>query len=95
NAKGKTPELVAALIREIYKAGGSPHVQLIDPAVSREIAMNCNEEQLKAMAAHEVALMEKMQGYIGIRAADNINEMADVPGDKLGMYSRLYELPVM
>lgn len=95
NAKGNTPELVTALIREIYKAGGNPYVQLIDPQVSRELAMNCNEEQLAVMAENETAFMKKMDGYIGIRAADNINEMADVPGDRLGMYSRLYELPVM
>lgn len=95
NAKGETPELVTALVREIYKAGGHPYVQLINPEVSRELAMNCNEEQLAIMAEHESTLMKKMDGYIGIRAASNINEMADVPGEKLGMYSRLYELPVM
>ncbi|MED1794308.1 aminopeptidase [Brevibacillus nitrificans] len=95
NSKGETPDLVAALVREIYKAKGNPYVQLINPAVSRELAMHCNEEQLAVMAEHEVKLMEKMDGYIGIRAGSNINEMADVPGDKLGLYSRLYELPVM
>lgn len=68
---------------------------MINPVVSRELAMNCNEEQLAIMAENETALMKKMDGYIGIRAGSNINEMADVPGEKLGMYSRLYELPVM
>lgn len=95
NAKGETPDLVAALVREIYKAKGNPFVQLINPAVSRELAMQCKEDQLAVMAEHEVSLMEKMDGYIGIRAGSNINEMADVPGERLGMYSRLYELPVM
>jgi len=34
--------------------------------------MHCNEEQLAVMAEHEVKLMEKMDGYIGIRAGGNI-----------------------
>lgn len=95
NAKGEVPDLVSALVKEIYQAGGNPYVQLINPMISRDIAMQCNESQLAVMAEHEKTFMEKMDGYIGIRAASNINEMADVPGDKLGMYARLYELPVM
>ncbi|CAM3390992.1 MULTISPECIES: aminopeptidase [Brevibacillus] len=95
HAKGEVPDLVSALVKEIYQAGGNPYVQLVNPMISRDIAMNCNEEQLAVMADHEKTFMEKMDGYIGIRAASNINEMADVPGDKLGMYARLYELPVM
>lgn len=95
NAKGEVPDLVQALVSEIYKAQGNPYVQLVDPVISRAIAMSCNEKQLAVMAENEKQLMEKMDGYIGIRAASNINEMADVPGEKLSMYSRLYERPVM
>ncbi len=35
--------------------------------------------------------MKQMQGYIGIRAGENINDLADVPDDKLRMYNRLYQ----
>ncbi|KKX54088.1 aminopeptidase [Brevibacillus borstelensis] len=95
HAVGHTPELVQAIIREVYLAKGNPFVQLVDPKIKRELAKECTEQQLTLLAEHETAFMKQMDCYIGIRAGDNINEMADVPADRMSMYSRLYELPVM
>ncbi|USG67708.1 aminopeptidase [Brevibacillus ruminantium] len=91
---GNTPELVQALVREVYAAKGNPFVQLVNPQIKRELAKQCTEEQLKLLAESETAFMRKMDGYIGIRASDNINELSDVPADRMSLYSRLYELPV-
>ncbi|MGE5702851.1 MAG: aminopeptidase [Clostridia bacterium] len=95
HAIGNVSELVKALIRKTYEAGGNPYVQLVDPTINRELLMNVNETQLGLMCESDVAFMKKMDCYIGIRSGDNINELSDVPGDKLSMYSRLLQRPVM
>lgn len=86
HAVGHTPELVQAIIREVYLAKGNPFVQLVDPKIKRELAKECTEQQLTLLAEHETALMKQMDCYIGIRAGDNINEMADVLTDRMSMY---------
>mgnify|MGYP000968516740 FL=1 len=56
--------------------------------------LNCNEEQLKLMAELECEKMRHMQAYIGVRGDDNLTELADVPEEKLKMYSVLVTRPV-
>ena len=36
----------------------------------------------------ELFRMKKMQAYIAIRGADNMNENSDVPGDRMQLYSK-------
>ncbi|MGE5702802.1 MAG: aminopeptidase [Clostridia bacterium] len=94
-AIGSVPELVKAVIAEVYKAGGNPYVQLIDQSIQRELLFQCNEEQLGIMRESDVAFMKKMDCYIGIRSGDNINELSDVPSDKMSLHSRLLMRPVL
>ena len=93
-ARNETDELVKALVRETYAAGGNPFVWLHNTSIERELAMNCNEEQLKLRAQVDGMLMEKMDVYIGYTAVQNDSEMCDVPPEKLELVSRLYEEPV-
>lgn len=95
HATGQVSELVRALIHEVYQAGGRPFVQLEDPQIKRELLFGATEEQLAVMREAETSFMEKMQGYIGIRSGDNINELSDVPEEKMHMYSRLVQRPVL
>ncbi len=76
-------ELVKALVREAYKAGAYPFVSLKDPEVTRALLLGAQEEQYEAMASFEANVMKDMDAYIGLRASDNINELADVPAEKL------------
>jgi aminopeptidase len=94
NAIGDVNELVKAVIRQVYAAGGHPYVQLVQPPILRELLLQTNEEQLAVMSEAEVAFMKKMDCYIGIRSGDNINEYADVPGDKMKLYTSLLQRPV-
>ncbi|NGQ97245.1 aminopeptidase [Brevibacillus sp. SYP-B805] len=93
-AIGDVNELVKAVIRQVYAAGGHPYVQLVQPSILRELMLQTNEEQLAVMREAEVAFMKKMDCYIGIRSGDNINEYADVPGDKMKLYTSLLQRPV-
>src|SRR3954451_4851865 len=38
--------------------------------------------------------MERLNAYIALRGARNINEMADVPGEKMNLYNAHYQKPV-
>lgn len=93
-AVGKVHDLVRSIVREVYKAGGNPYVQLIDPGIERELMLGCKQEQLDLMRETDVAFMKKMDCYIAVRGGDNINEYADVPSDKMTMYMREFQRTV-
>lgn len=75
--------LAQQLVKEAYAAGGYPFVQLEDYSINRTLLFGNSEEQLSLKAQLEMAQMKQMDAYIGIRASDNIAELADVPQDKL------------
>lgn len=80
---GLQRDLVKALVREAYNAGGYPFVSLKDHQVDRSLLLGAQKEQFEMMAAFEANVMKEMDAYIGLRAGDNINEFADVPADKM------------
>jgi aminopeptidase len=87
---GDNDELVKALIKGVYKAGGNPFVWLGRRSIDREIQMNCNKEQIKLKAEIDGAMMSKMQAYIGVRGGRNNSEMTDVPPENAEMTMALY-----
>ncbi|WP_126425103.1 aminopeptidase [Brevibacillus marinus] len=89
----QTP-IVKALIREAYAAGALPLVTLKDQEVMRELILGANEAQMALFAKHELARMRDVDAYIAVRAYENINEFADIPEEKMGLYKRIYYSPV-
>jgi aminopeptidase len=88
---GQAPfRLIQAIIREVYKAGGLPFVALKDNTISREIIKNCTIPQLKFMTEIDLLEMKGMQAYIGIRSHDNVNELGDLPREKIAEYMKNY-----
>ncbi|MEW4306398.1 aminopeptidase [Rossellomorea marisflavi] len=83
---GLQRELVTALVKEAYEAGGYPFVALKDAAVDRSLLMGAQEEQYEMMADFEARKMEQMDAYIGLRSGDNINEQSDVPDEKMRIH---------
>ena len=90
-ARNETDELVRALVRETYAAGGLPFVWLNNTAVERELALGCTEEQLRLRAEADALLMSNMDVYIGYTAIENDSEMCDVPPERLELLSRIYD----
>lgn len=80
--------LVQALIREVYAAGGYPHLEIRNAALRREIIKGCSEEQLKVMFKHQLAQMQDMAAYIAVRAQDNTSEESDLPAELQSLYIR-------
>lgn len=78
--------LVRELINEAYLAGAMPFVTIKDRAVDRALYLGLKEEHAKLIAKYEAIRMSEMDAYIGVRSGENTTELADVPGDKMGIY---------
>ena len=93
-ATGVDDVFVEALIDEVYKAGAYPFVELGNNKIKRRLLMNLQPEQVKLMAKYGEDRMKDMDAYIGVRGGDNAYELADVPSDKMSLYSTVYSKPV-
>ena len=91
---GLEPPLVKELIKEVYLAGGIPFVTIKNRSIDRTLFMEATKEQLELMAKYESIRMQEMDAYIGIRSGDNACELADVPEEKLKLYSKYFSEPV-
>lgn len=91
---GSERELLKALIEEVAKRGGHPHVEIEDRSVTRTLLRHATPEMVETWASYDLERMKKMQGYIGIRAGENVNELADVPSDKMKLFDRGHRHPV-
>lgn len=87
--------LALAVVKEAYRVGGVPFVLIRNRRLDREIMMEATQEQLERMSQYELVQMKEMDAYIGIRAAENANETADVPGEKQQIYMKHYSRPVV
>ncbi|WP_407311170.1 aminopeptidase [Desulfosporosinus sp. SB140] len=86
--------LAQALVRQAYQAGGMPFVSLVNHTLMRDLLKGFTAEQAEAMTRWDLARMKEMQAYIGIRAAENANEWADIPSEALKLYSSHYQKKV-
>jgi len=91
---GEETELVEAIIQQVYEAGGVPYVTTKKPKVQRALLMEAKEEQLKDIASWELDRMKSMDAYIGIRSGDNVNELSDVPDERMKLYAKDFLRPV-
>ena len=92
--EGEEYNLVVALIKEIYKAGANPFVWNHNPQIMRELLKDCNEGQIKLWAQTDLALMQKMDAYIGIWGGSNNAENSSVSRENNQIYEKFYSNPV-
>lgn len=93
-AKGVDYMLVNAIVKEVYKVGAYPFVEMFDNRVTRELLMGETEELAKLRAKFDGARMKEMDAYIGIRGGNNAVENSDVPEENLQIDSEFYSHPV-
>lgn len=86
--------LVLDLVDAIADAGAVPVVFLRNNAVNRAMLRRATEAQLAVQADIELHQMKQVQAYVGLRGADNASELADVPGDRMALHSRIVSHPV-
>ncbi|HEU6449110.1 MAG TPA: aminopeptidase [Verrucomicrobiae bacterium] len=87
-------EFTVELIRAVREAGGTPFAEMRHTRVSRELLLGTNEQHAGQIREIEMFRMKKMQAYIAIRGSANASENADVPGERLQLYSKILR-PVM
>ena len=93
-ATGVDDVFVEALIEEVYKVGAYPFVELGNNKIKRRLLMGLQPEQVQLMRKYGESRMKDMDAYIGIRGGDNAYELADVPSDKMSLYSTEFSKPV-
>ena len=82
-------EFTIELVRAVRAAGGTPFVEVRCTRVSRELLLDMNDRQAAVIRDLELFRMKKVQAYIAIRGADNMNENSDVPSKRLQLYSKV------
>lgn len=87
---GEEFDLLNAVVEEIGKKGGNPFVELSNRVVQRSLLKSASEEAIKTWADYDLIRMQKMDAYIGIRAGSNVNDLSDVPEEKMKLYNSLY-----
>jgi aminopeptidase len=84
----ETKPLVKEIVRQVYKIGGEPFVEIRDSEIKREILLGGSEAQFKLENKHTLAQMKEMDCYIAIRGGNNSAELADVPAGKMNSYTK-------
>ena len=82
------------LVQKAARKGAFPLVETRDTRVLRELIKSGSEGQMKRFGEFDRYRMERVDAYIALRGARNINEMADVPGEKMNLYNTHYLKPV-
>jgi len=82
------------LVQKAARKGAIPLVDTKDTRILRELVRNASEPQMKLIGEYERYRMERVNAYIALRGARNINEMADVSGEKMNLYTSHFLKPV-
>lgn len=78
------PESIAiALIRQVRAVGATPFVNVHNAKISRELGIKAAENQYTIIGKQTLSQMKSMDVYIAVRGSENINELSDVPADKM------------
>ncbi len=82
-------QFTVELVRAIRAAGAIPLVEVRHGRVTRELLRDTGEAHAALVRDVEMFRMKKMQAYFAIRGSQNANENADVPSDRMSLYSRV------
>jgi aminopeptidase len=89
-----TLELGKEIIRQATKMGGVPFWYYNDRSLTRLWARNATEQQMEAYGKLHLKLMKEIDAWLLLHAPDNPFDLADVDGEHLQLYQRLYSEPV-
>jgi len=77
------------LIRAARAAGAIPLVEARHTRLIREMLLGTSAEHAELVRDIELSRMKKIQAYIAVRGSANANENADVPAERMALYSRI------
>ena len=79
----ETFPLARAVYRAVVQAGGFPQVQLLSEKLRHSILAYGSDEQVRWIPEMEKWGMDWADVYIGLRGANNLYELQDIPADRL------------
>ncbi len=82
------------LVQKAARKGAFPLVETKDTRILRDLIRHGSEGQMRLFGEFERYRMERVDAYIALRGARNINEMSDVSGEKMNLYNALFMKPV-
>lgn len=83
--------IVTALIKEIYKAGGFPYVNISSSEIDKVLLNETSEQCLQINADIQMYQMKQMDAFISIRGIYNLFELSDVPKDKMKIFNKIMD----
>ncbi len=86
-------DLANELISQAKQIGAIPLFNIIDYKVLKQLLINCTEEQIKLYAKYDLAKMQDVDAYIGIRS-QSIKDLDEISNESMEIYNRLYQTPV-
>ena len=81
-------EFTVELIRAARNIGAIPLVETRHTRVAREVLLGTDQEHATTVRDVEMFRMKRMQAYCAIRGSNNANENADVPSDRMALYTK-------
>ena len=87
-------DLICAIVKEVYKVGGYPFVDIKNQAINREILKGTSKEHSCLMASYMLPKITDMDAYIGITASQNIYELSNVDKNRMQNYNVYYQKPI-
>jgi aminopeptidase len=81
-------EFSVELMRAARAAGATPIIEVRHSRITREVLRETNARHSSLVCQLELFRMKKMQAYIAFRGSGNANENADVPSDRMALYSK-------
>src|SRR6266496_1821187 len=82
-------EFTVELMRAVRRTGATPLVEVRHGRVTREILRGTDPKHATLVRHLEMFRMKRVQSYVALRGSANASETADVPSDKMQLYSRL------
>jgi aminopeptidase len=88
------PEIVCRIVETVAGRGGIPVVNLKHNKILRSQYRTATKDAMVLQGDLESQVMSRMDAYIGIRGAENSNEFADVPTEKMDLFQAHWWTPV-
>lgn len=85
---------VVTIVERLLEHGALPIVGLRSQAVQRALLHGADEPLMKLIGELERHRMERVDAYLAIRASHNISELADVPAERMRLYTKHVLKPV-
>jgi aminopeptidase len=81
-------EFTVEMIRAVRGVGAIPLVETRHTRVTREVLMDTGMEHAELVRDIEMFRMKRMQAYVAVRGTNNANENADVPSERMALFTR-------